>query len=161
MKKSAQFWIVCSGVIWFAVGIFLLLIGVKRVVFSSIEGASHSALFAEMAKMLKSRERSALILVTAGLLLGFMKGRFVLSKTVIRVVGRIRTLPEPIGFFDVYSLGYFALIASMMFLGMMMRWLSVPSDIHGVIDIGVGSALMNGAMFYFRSVLKKRKADHL
>src|SRR5271169_6362788 len=117
MKKSALFWIVCSGVIWFAVGVFLLLFGVKLVVFSSIEGAPHSALFEEMGKMLKSREQTALILVAAGLLLGFVKGRFVLSKTVVRVIGRIRSLPEPIRFFDVYSLGYLALIASMILLG--------------------------------------------
>jgi hypothetical protein len=161
MKKAAVFWIVCSGVIWFAVGVFLLLFGVKLVVFSSIEGAPHSPLFTEIARMLKSREQTALILVTAGLVLGFVKGRFVLSKTVVRVVSRIRALPEPIRFFDVYSIGYLALIASMILLGMTLRWLSVPSDIRGAIDIAVGSALMNGAMFYFRSVLKKEKVDPL
>lgn len=156
MKKAAVFWIICSGVIWCAVGAFLLLFGVKLVVFSAMEGAAHSALFTEIARMLKSGEQAALILVTSGLLLGFAKGRLVLSKTVVRVVNRIRALPEPIRFFDVYSAGYLALIASMILLGMMMRWLSVPSDIRGAIDIAVGCALINGAMFYFRSVLKKQ-----
>jgi hypothetical protein len=157
MRRSSVFWIACSGILWFAVGVFLLLFGVKLVVFCSIEGAAHSALFAKLCAMLKSREQTALILVTTGLLLGFMKGRFVLAKTVNRVVGRIRSLSEPIRFLDVYSFGYIALIGSMILLGMAMRWLSVPSDIRGMIDIAVGSALMNGAMFYFRAVLKKQQ----
>lgn len=157
MRRSSAFWIAFSGVMWFAIGVFLLLFGVKLVVFSAIEGASHSPLFSQLSSLLKSREQTALILVTSGLILGFMKGRFVLAKTVKRVVNRICAIPEPIRFLDVYSVGYLALIASMIFLGMAMRWLSVPSDIRGMIDIAVGSALMNGAIFYFRAILKKEK----
>jgi hypothetical protein len=33
------------------------------------------------------------------------------------------------------------------------------SDVRGMIDIAVGSALMNGAIFYFRAILKKEKAS--
>jgi hypothetical protein len=86
-----------------------------------------------------------------------MKGRFVLSKTVRRVVHRISSLSEPIRFLDVYSAKYFVLIASMILLGMTLRWLSVPSDIRGMIDVAVGSALMNGAMLYFRACFQKAK----
>jgi hypothetical protein len=159
MRRSSKFWIAFSGIMWFAVGVFLLLCGVKLVVFSSIEGASHSFMFSKLFAMLKSREQAALILVTAGLILGFMKGRYVLSKTVRRVSDRICSLSEPIRFLDVYSFGYLILIGSMILLGMGMRWLSVPSDIRGVIDIAVGSALMNGAMFYFRAIFKKDKTS--
>ena len=159
MRKSSVFWIAFSGVMWFAVGVFLLLFGVKLVVFSALQGASHSPLFSQLCSLVKSPEQAALILVTGGLILGFMKGRIVLAKTVKRVVNRICSIPDPIRFLDVYSLGYLALIASMVFLGMGMRWLSVPSDIRGMIDIAVGSALMNGAIFYFRAILKKDKTS--
>lgn len=157
MRRNAMFWIGFSGVVWLAVGVFLLLFGVKLVVFSSMEGAPHSALFTKLYTMFTSREHSVLILVTGGLLVGFMKGRLVLSKTVRRVVDRICALPDPIRFFDVYSAGYLVLIASMILLGMGLRWLQVPSDIRGTIDIAVGSALMNGAMLYFRAILRREK----
>jgi hypothetical protein len=153
MKKNAVFWIIFSGVLWFIVGIFLLLIGVKFIVFSCLEIDSHSLMY-RVLSFTKNREQSALILVGSGLVLGFVKARFVLSKTVQRVVVRIRNLPEPIGFFQVYSLGYLVLIASMILMGMGLRWFSVPSDIRGVIDVAVGSALLNGSMFYFKAILK-------
>ena len=137
MRRSSVFWIAFSGVMWFAVGVFLLLFGIKLVVFSTLQGAPHSALFSQICSLFKSREQAALVLVTSGLVLGFMKGRFVLAKTVKRVVTRISSIPEPIRFSDVYSLGYLALIGSMILLGMGMRWLSVPSDIRGVVDIAV------------------------
>jgi hypothetical protein len=148
---GVKFWISFSGVLWFVIGVFLLLVGVKFVVYASVKGAPHSPLFA----LFKSKEQGALVFVACGLLLGFVKGRFVLRKTVSRVVKRIRSLKMPIRFFDVYSWSYFALIALMMLLGMTMRWLAIPSDIRGVIDIAVGSALMNGAMLYFRAAIEK------
>ena len=157
MRRSCVFWIGFSGVLWFAIGVFLLLFGVKLVVFSALEGASHSTLFSKLCTLTKGREQAALILVASGLVLGFMKGRFVLSKTVKRVIHRIGSLSEPIRFLDVYSAKYFVLIASMILLGMTMRWLSVPSDIRGMIDVAVGSALMNGAMLYFRACFQKAK----
>ncbi len=157
MRRNAAFWFAFSGILWFAIGVFLLLLGVKLIVFSSVEGTPRSYLFSRLSLLVKSREQCALILVTTGLVLGFMKGRFVLSKTVGRVVERIHSMPQPIRFVDVYSFGYLIVIASMVLLSMGMRWLSVPSDVRGVIDTAVGSALMNGAMFYFRAVIKKKK----
>lgn len=157
MRKSPVFWILLSGIMWFTVGIFLLLFGVKLIVFSSIEKASQSFLVSKLSTIAKNPEQAALILVTFGLLLGFIKGRFVLSKTVKRVVDRIFSLPQPIKFSEVYSVGYLLLIVSMILLGMALRWFSVPSDVRGTIDIAVGSALMNGSMFYFRAALKKEK----
>ena len=37
-----------------------------------------------------------------------------------------------------------------MLMGMSLRWVSIPYDIKGVIDVAVGSALANGSAFYFR-----------
>src|SRR5277367_1107621 len=102
MRMGSKFWIAFSGVLWFGIGVFLLLLGVKLVVYSSVKGSLHSPLF----DMFKSKEQASLLFVTFGLLLGFVKGRFVLRKTVSRVVNRIRSLKAPIRFFDVYSWGY-------------------------------------------------------
>jgi hypothetical protein len=39
----------------------------------------------------------------------------------------------------------------MMMLGMIFRYLPIPIDVRGFIDLAIGSALMNGAMLYFRA----------
>ncbi|HEY4255173.1 MAG TPA: hypothetical protein VGM34_02370, partial [Chlamydiales bacterium] len=88
-------------------------------------------------------------LMGGGLLVGFIKGRFVLSKTVQRIVKHIASAPEPISFRNVYPKSYLLLLASMMCLGFVLRF--VPIEWRGFIDIAVGSALMNGAMLYFRA----------
>jgi hypothetical protein len=88
-------------------------------------------------------------LVGIALLVGFIKGRFVLSRTVRRISLRLAALPEPIRFVDAYPKSYWLLLASMMALGFLLRL--VPLEVRGFIDVAVGSALLNGAMLYFRS----------
>jgi hypothetical protein len=39
----------------------------------------------------------------------------------------------------------------MMALGLVFRFLPIPIDLRGLIDVAIGSALINGAMLYFRA----------
>jgi hypothetical protein len=39
----------------------------------------------------------------------------------------------------------------------MFRVLSIPFDIRGGVDVAIGSALINGAMLYFRHMLTPQK----
>jgi hypothetical protein len=155
VSKRCTFWIAFSGLVWFVVGTFLLVFGVKLIVYASLEQGERAFLLGKLFHVVKSKERAALLLLVSGLLLGFMKGRFVLSKTVARVVKRIASLPEPIKASQVYPVGYIALIGCMILLGISMRWLGIPLDVRGGIDVAVGSALMNGAMLYFRCLFKR------
>jgi len=41
-------------------------------------------------------------------------------------------------------------------LGMGIRYFGVPVDVRGLIDVAVGSALINGAMLYFRVGVQKK-----
>jgi hypothetical protein len=79
-----------------------------------------------------------------------------LAKTVKRTVNRITSFSEPIGLNQIYTKGYFLLIAAMMILASLMRVFRLPLDIRGTIDIAIGSALMNGALIYFRYAEKKQ-----
>jgi hypothetical protein len=54
-----------------------------------------------------------------------------------------------------YPTYYIAIIASMMFMGMAMRFVPISADIKGIVDVAVGSALINGAMQYFRLAFTK------
>ena len=127
---SHRAWISISGFIWAAAGILLLYKGLK--IISSFPNKDAASLW-----------------VAAGLFVGFLKGRFVLGKTVQRISQRILSLPVPIRFIDAYPKSYWLVISLMMGLGMVMRL--VPDQWHGFIDVVVGSALINGAMLYFRA----------
>jgi hypothetical protein len=136
-------WIVLSGAVWLIVGGFLLSMGLYLLILQS---------------SLHSREL-VVLLVSLGLVLGFIKGRFILSKTVQKAVKKVLFIVEPISFFQVYPPIYLGLIASMMLLGIGLKWLEIASHIRGVIDIAVGFALINASIIYFQSayVLKKQR----
>lgn len=136
-------WIILSGSVWLIVGGFLLSMGLYLLI---LHPSSQNQEF----KML---------LVFLGLVLGFIKGRFILSKTVQKVVKKVLFIAEPISFFQVYPPIYLGLIAGMMFLGMGLKWLEIAPYIRGIIDTAVGFALINASILYFQSAyaLKKQR----
>jgi hypothetical protein len=123
-------WIALSGFIWAVVGFLLLY-----------KGLNYLSLIPD--------QKQATWWMAGGLLVGFIKGRFVLSKTVDRISARIAALPLPISIKNVYPKGYLLLLASMMVIGFALRL--VPIEWRGAIDVAVGSALLNGSMLYFRA----------
>jgi hypothetical protein len=129
MKQRS--YLIFSGCTWFFIGAFLLYKGIRFI--------SQSGL------------NTAYVAMAVGI--GFLKGRFVLSKTVKRVQSRLATLQEPIRFKDAYSKSYWILIGAMMCLGMLLK--IVPFGIRGVIDVAVGSALIYGAMLYLWYLLPR------
>ena len=44
-------------------------------------------------------------------------------------------------------------------LGALIKVLNLPLDVRGAIDIVIGSALINGAMIYFRSAFELRNQE--
>ena len=136
-------WIVVSGVIWLVVGSFLLSIGLYLLILQS---------------SLQSQDY-VVILVCLGFVLGFIKGRFVLSKTAQKAVKKVLLISEPLSSLPVYPPIYLGLIVGMMLLGMGLKWLEIAAHIRGVIDVAVGFALINASRVYFQSayVLKKQR----
>jgi len=153
---SKRMWIAFSGVIWIVVGVFLLTLGVRFIVAEAQSGQG-SSLITSLSVLTGGREQAALALVAIGLLIGFVKGRYVLIKTVKRVSERILSLPLPIRPSQVYSRGYLLLIGGMIALGISLKWLGIPLSIRGLVDVAVGSALIHGAMAYFRVALVTEK----
>ncbi len=141
-------WVVLSGFVWFIAGGFLLSKGLRLITEAAFQMDSLSY---RMKDTFGSSQQAASVLIAIGLVIGFFKGRFVLAKTVRRVVTRIVSLPLPIKLQDAYSPSYWILIASMMALGMVFRFLPIAMDLRGLIDVAIGSALINGAMLYFRA----------
>ena len=148
VRMKHRGWITISGFLWFFVGVFLLYKGLHLITQALLQ--PHS-LCSQMQGIFGTAQQAAMACIALGLLIGFCKGRFILVKTVRRVVSRIVSLPLPIRFKDVYSVSYWVLIAGMVALGMILRFLPIPSEIRGIIDVAIGSALINGAMLYFRA----------
>ncbi len=160
MKFSQVTCVVMSGLIWFLIGLFLLTKGLNWIVYTT-HFATSSILLDFFVSFVNDKEQAALALITVALFIGFLKTRIVLHKTVKRVVQRIFSLEAPIPLSKVYKPSYYGLILGMMLLGMGLRFLQVPGDFMGLIDVAVGSALLNGAVLYFRYAFLLRKQKSL
>lgn len=134
--------ILFSGVLWLLIGISLLYKGLHF--FSEALESKNCSLFYRQEWL------------GLAFLIGFLKGRFIFTKTVKRVVSRIYSLPLPFRFGSIYPLSYWAIIGGMALLGMSMKYFSVPLDIRGFIDVAVGFALLNGATYYFQAASPQR-----
>lgn len=150
-------WIALSGFLWFAIGVSLIYKGLHFISEALVRVDSFCFRWQHV---FGGVQQTATGLIAIGLLIGFFKGRFILSKTVQRVVKRIAALPLPISFMQAYAPSYWFLIGGMVCLGISFRFLPIPIDLRGTIDLAIGSALVNGSMLYFRAV-KSLQISHL
>ncbi|MBN9378158.1 MAG: hypothetical protein BGO14_05785 [Chlamydiales bacterium 38-26] len=161
LKMSHKTLIIISGLIWLAVGSFLLPLGLNFLM-SAAENVRFQADQYPLLNLLMSLspqvENAIIFLISAGLLVGFFKGRFVLGKSAYKGVERIRNFSDPTEFKNIYSAKYYILLACMMGLGFSMKYLGIPADVRGFIDVAIGAALINGAMVYFRLAFEKKHA---
>lgn len=147
--------LVISGLVWFFIGLLLLSKGLNFLMDSLTFHLSSNASYPLLKFLMPyfdSLDQSIVLLVALALLIGFFKGRFVLRKSAIAQIERIKNLPNPVQLAKIYQAKYFILIGIMMSLGILMNLLDVPKDIRGFIDVAVGAALINGSMFYFKEV---------
>jgi hypothetical protein len=152
IKFSHRTLILLSGGLWVAVGLYLLPLGIRFLVESSRLGGGHLYLLNALSSLGAKEETGALILVAIGLAIGYGKSRAVFSKVVNRGVDHIRSLPKEASLSAVYTKKYLVLLGVMVLLGVVMRWF--PLDIRGLVDVIVGSALINGAVLYFRKAFE-------
>ena len=158
MKVSRISLIMFSGMLWFGIGLFLMIKGLNFIVAAGKQEQVSSGM-QTLISLGGGRDEGALILVSLALLVGFFKGRVVLAKTVRRVVGRILALTPPIKFSQVYSKNYYFLIGGMILLGVAMNLFGFPIEWRGSIDVAIGSALINGALIYVRMGLALRQEE--
>lgn len=150
MKLSHTKLIVISGIIWFAIGFYLLQLGLNLLLASTQASIDNFPLLGFIAQMIGSGETAAIVLVVLALFIGYLKGRYVLGKSAQKGVARILTFPNPANLSSIYSRKYYILLAGMVGLGISIKYLGLSNDVRGFIDAIIGSALINGAMIYFR-----------
>lgn len=151
MKMSHAALALLSGLIWMAVGSFLLSLGLKLLLGSLDPGhVSSLPIIDNLSSTFGGAEQVALLLVALGMLIGYMKGRHVLGKSAVKGIERIKSLPNPSNLSKIYSAKYYLLLGGMMALGMSIRFFGVPDDIRGLIDVAIGAALIQGSLIYIR-----------
>lgn len=162
VKLSHAVLIAISGLIWLAVGGWLLPLGLNLI----ITGVHHAQLSDEysapllrfLADYVGGMDQAALLLVVLGLFIGQLKGRHVLGKSAQRGIERVKTFSNPTELTNIYSAKYYILLGGMMGLGIGIKYLGLPNDVRGLVDVAIGSALICGAMIYFRSAVKEHNA---
>ena len=151
MPKVSHFTLIfLSGLVWLAIGCFLLPLGINFIVDSILkENASQPhPVLNFISPFAGGLEQAALVWIALALLVGFLKGRTVFAKSVLRSVNRILSLPNPVSLGKIYTPAYYILLGSMVLIGILVRF--TTQDIRGGVDVAIGSALINGAMLYFR-----------
>lgn len=147
MKQRTVIFI--GGFIWLLVGIFLLTLGLNFILKGTVDPSKFSIL---SLFRFTTPQNAPFFVITLFLWIGFLKGKYVLGKSVIRQVKRVKALAEPISLKDLYSKGYYLLMASMILLGLSMRYIPISVDTRGAIDVAIGAALIQGAALYFRTL---------
>ena len=145
LKLSHSKLILISGMLWLCVGLSLLPLGLTLIIEGETRPLVHysSSIFGGF-------DEAAIALIVAALFVGYMKGKYVLGKSSNRIVGRIRAASDPASLATVFTPAYCVLIGSMMLLGMGIKYFGIPSDVRGMVDVAVGSAMISGATITFR-----------
>lgn len=152
MKLSHTKLIMISGLVWFGIGVYLLQLGLNLLLggVNADLSASQYPLLRALSPYTGSLETAAIVLVVIALFIGYFKGRYVLGKSAKRGVDRIRSFSNPAPLQNIYSAKYYILLGSMVALGISIKYMGLNNDVRGLIDAIIGSALINGAMIYFR-----------
>lgn len=163
MYKCSHFlMIVISGVIWCLVGVLLMTLGMHHLMDSvrlwdEIVLSSDLSMVKVFSLLLSKPQQVIAAIVAICLLVGYAKGHFLLGRSVKSGVQRILSYPNPSEIKNIYAKKYYLLIALMMGMGMMLRILHIPEDIHGAIDLAIGSALLKGGLTYFKYALAEKR----
>lgn len=158
MILSKRTWFIISTISWLGIGVMLLMKGLRLTVAAAEQATGASPLLNKLVSLTGGRQQAALLIICLGLFIGFIKGRVILAKTVNRIASRINLHPEGLSLKEAYDTKYWIILGLMMGLGVLFRVLPIPGDIHGGIDVVIGSALINGAMLYLRHVFTPEKS---
>ena len=129
-----------AGLIWIIVGVFLIYRG--------------SGLYNLAVTEQNTSKETIIISLILGIVLGTVKGKFVLSKTARRNRDRIKQLTPPLKIHNIFSGPFYGFIAGMMALGFLLR--AFNTYIGGYVVVaaiycGIGMALIAASYVYWRN----------
>ena len=129
-----------AGLIWVIVGLFLIYRG---------SGLYNLAVIEQ-----NTSKETLIISIILGVVIGILKGKFVLSKTALRNRNRINQLVPPLSIHQIFSGAFYGLIAGMMVLGFLLREFNTYLGGYVVVAsiyCGIGMALIAASSIYWRN----------
>jgi hypothetical protein len=129
-----------AGLIWIVVGLFLIYRGSDLYNLAVIEQ--------------NTSKETLIISIILGVVIGIIKGKFVLSKTALRNRNRINQLVSPLSIHQIFSGPFYGLILGMMLLGFLLR--EFNSYLGGYVVVasiycGIGMALIAASSVYWKN----------
>jgi hypothetical protein len=99
-------------------------------------------------------KETLIISIILGVVIGIIKGKFVLSKTALRNRNRINQLVPPLSIHQIFSGPFYGLILGMMILGFLLR--EFNSYLGGYVVVasiycGIGMALIAASSVYWKN----------
>jgi len=129
-----------AGLIWIIVGLFLIY---------RSSGLYNLAIIEQ-----NTGKGTLIISVILGVVIGIIKGKFVLSKTALRNRNRINQLVPPLSIHQIFSGAFYGLIAGMMVLGFLLREFNAYLGGYVVVAsiyCGIGMALIVASSVYWKN----------
>ena len=137
IKAPARGLVALAFFIWFAGGIFLSLRGVDFLA----------------ASQLPQNELFTPLIVAS--LIGYLKGKFVLSKASSKNLARLYAFEAPQPLIAVYPLRSWILISVMVALSVVITLVFSGNPLwRGAINIGLGMALVSSSLVYLKAVMQ-------
>ena len=118
----------CASVLWTVIGFFLLYRGITYLASDQV-----------------------LPLAIFGIILGSLKSRYILNKSAVRGVERIRRFGDNTCIGAVYSWKTWLLVLAMMLLGLVIRSSSIPPAAIGTIITAIGWSLLYSSRYGWRA----------
>lgn len=98
-------------------------------------------------------------LIIAALVIGFGKGKFVLSKTSAKNIERIEQFNEPKKPIQVYSARSWIMITLMVGISVALTFFNVDKVVRGPINLGIGFALIISSLAYLKALNPAKQAS--
>ncbi|QPJ66665.1 MAG: hypothetical protein G3M78_15145 [Candidatus Nitrohelix vancouverensis] len=127
-----------AGSLWVVIGAFLVFRGI--LLYSLAVDEQHAT------------QTAVAVSITAGLVIGWFKGKFVLTKTARRNKTRIQALEEPVKLHNIFTTPFYFLIVAMMGVGFLMRHYNTYLGgyiVVAAIYCGIGAALVSSSKIYW------------
>lgn len=156
MKFEKHSLITIVGMVWFIVGLALLFSGLEMIfLIDFLQGQTFTPLInILMYAFTGAIIPSIIVICLVGLLLGYVKSKWALVRMIGKTMERIYPLSGLVRISNLYRLHEALLVIAVITLSRVIKIFPIPLDVQGVINIAIGSALINGAVIYFRFALR-------
>lgn len=158
MLLKGKTWLFINSFLWLISGSWLLFKGLMffdQAFLASPNSIAPDSLY----RMLGSAENVCTAHIMASVVIGFIKGRYVLSRTVTRILSKAMPFTDKKRAAEIFDRRYAIVLLSMMGIGMLFKFVPIHLVLRAVVDTAVGSALIQGAWLYIRGYFLQKNAS--